>query len=228
MGTRGFITFVASDLREPTGEVEKTTYNHLDSYPEGLGVSVLEWLRDEVHPDNPTNWTRLVRAITDLRVVHGRPDEEQTPVTPQDIKRLATYADLGVDTHDENNQRHEQPTWYQLLRGTQGDPAKILASGYLLDAHDFPRDSLFAEWGYVVDTRRKTFEVYEGFQKKGHNAGRFAHRGRLVRRITKKGVKVMSDYYPVKEIFTWPLTELPTTEWFVTVCGEYVKSKYGE
>lgn len=42
MGTRGFVGFVIDGQ-------EKIGYNHFDSYPDGLGVDVLSWLRGEVH-----------------------------------------------------------------------------------------------------------------------------------------------------------------------------------
>jgi len=222
MGTRGFITFVAPDLREPKGEVEKTTYQQFDSYPEGVGLRVLEFLRDEVGPSNPTNRLRLGRAITDLRVVHDYPEEKRTPVTSSDAKRLAAYANFNVDAYDENNQKRDQPSWYQLLRETQGDPGAIIACGYLLDASDFPRDSLFAEWGYVIDLSGDAFEVYAGFQEKPHTAGRFADRGPW------KPEHRIQTYYPVKLVSSYSLAALPTNELFLENCSAYSRAKYGE
>lgn len=209
MGTRGFITFVAPDLREPAGEVEKTTYNHFDSYPEGLGLAVLTWLRDEVCPDNPTNRTRLVRAVTDLRVVREDVDE----VTAVDVKRLAPWTDVGVGGPVPSD---KLAFWYQVLRLTQGDPAAIIQAGVIEDAREFPRDSLFAEWGYVVDARRDVLEVYEGFQQAPHDVGRFADRTPIFE-DPDFGSRT-SEYYPVKRIAEWSSDALPTDEVFVREC----------
>jgi hypothetical protein len=39
MGTRGAVVLVADGQ-------EKTVYNHYDSYPDGLGETVLKWVRE--------------------------------------------------------------------------------------------------------------------------------------------------------------------------------------
>ena len=74
----------------------------------------------------------------------------------------------------------------------------MLAAGVIEDAGDFPADSLFAEWGYVIDLDGDgMFEVYEGFQKSPHDKGRFA------------GMERDGDYYPVALRARWPLANLP-------------------
>lgn len=148
MGTRGFITFAV-------GGTEKTAYNHFDSYPTGVGTQVVEALKTEwVTPD----------AVRELRVVG--PDDKPTPA---DVRKLAAFTDLGVS-------RGSTDDWYCLLRETQGDPVKILRAGVIEDAGDFPLDSLFAKWGYVIDMDTMKLEIYAGFQKQPHDKGRFAHR----------------------------------------------------
>lgn len=179
MGTRGFIGFAVD------GEV-KVGYNHSDSYPEGLGVDMLKWLRDADH-DAAREAARTLRVVA--------PDSEPAD---KDIEHLSRFLNSGVGTP------RERPDWYQLLRETQGDPGAILDAGVIESAADFPADSLFAEWGYVVDFDANTLEVYEGFQHSPHNDGRFA---------TMSG---RSDgYYPVRLIKTWSLAELPSDEEFV-------------
>jgi hypothetical protein len=196
MGTRGFITFVV-------GGVEKTTYTQFDSYPEGVGISVLSVLREEILNGNPTNRLRLIERARGLRVV----DESVTP-SPLDIEALELWTDRYVDTLNPH-----QPSWYQLLRHTQGSIDDILTAGYLLDAADFPRDSLFAEWGYVIDLDDGDLEVYEGFQTEPHDVGRFASRGPV---NGEPGYENrVSVYYPCKRVAAWPLDELPTNAEFV-------------
>lgn len=173
MSTRGFISFAAK------GET-KTAYNHSDSYPDGLGYGVLHWLRT-------ADLAAAATAAEALRVVTDA-DEP----TAEDIARLARYTNRSVGGQT------EAPDWYQLLRHTQGEPAAILVAGVIEDASGFPADSLFAEWGYVVDFDAQTFEVYAGFQHGAHAEGRFAS-------ATPNG----GGYYPVRMVASWPLAELP-------------------
>lgn len=182
MGTRGFVSFVAD------GQT-KTAYNHFDSYPGGLGMDVLTWLR-AVDPD-----AAKAKAAA-LRVVDGN-----TEPTDADIEQLGRYFNSNVGG------RSERPTWYQLLRDTQGSPAAMLDAGAIEDASGFPADSLFAEWGYVADFDAMTFEVYEGFQTVKHSDGRFADLPPLRD----------SEYFPVRLVKSWPLTELPDNDAFMAV-----------
>lgn len=194
MGTRGFITFVADG-------VEKTAYNHWDSYPDSLGAGVLEWLRterDRADVTETADWLAPIAArVRALRAVrhHDRP-------TPADIERLEPWTDLGVGSRSRND-------WYCLLRGTQGDPAAMLDAGVIEDASHFPADSLFAEWGYVIDLDKQVFEVYEGFQQSPHDKGRFASRK-----------AEDNNYYPVALVQSWPLAELPDSAAFDAAFAE--------
>jgi hypothetical protein len=183
MGTRGFVGLVADGT-------EKIAYNHWDSYPGGLGLDVLRWLRGVSDMDS------LRAAVAALRVV-GENDEP----TAEDIERLKPWTNLGVGDRSENS-------WYCLLRETQGNPGEMLAAGYIEDAGEFPTDSLFAEWGYIVDTDAQTFEVYKGFQHEPHDKGRFAAR-------TPRAVSVGGQYYPVALVASFPLKDLPTYEAFI-------------
>lgn len=181
MGTRGFIGFVVDGT-------EKIVYNHFDSYPSGLGVEVLSWLRDEVVEVNEVReLASALRVVTDNDIP-----------SPEDIDRLKAYYNPGV------GRPAESPTWYQLLRETQGNPGAILEAGVIEDASGFPADSLFAEWGYVVDLDEYRFEVYEGFQQSPHTKGRFASSSRQ-----------HSSYYPVALVGYWPLDSLPTDAEFI-------------
>ena len=179
MGTRGFLGFIVD------GE-EKIGYNHLDSYPAGLGLNILVWLKD-------TNLEEAKNLAKDLKVI----DSNVPPTEDQKIK-LARYANLNVGEQSLDD-------WYVLLRDTQGDPKKILEAGFMEDAHDFPEDSLFAEWGYIVDFDKNTFEVYEGFQTKPHTEGRFSNRGTQTHRHVGRNI-----YYPVKLVGSWALDSLPS------------------
>src|SRR5688500_20082380 len=99
MGTRGAVCLVADGA-------EKVIYNHYDSYPSGLGMDVLAWLRSALADEAATR-----TAITALAPV---PDREPTA---EDAARLAEFHDPHVSTGKD---------WYALLRRTQGDLAATL------------------------------------------------------------------------------------------------------
>lgn len=179
MSTRGFITFVVDG-------VEKTSYVHEDAHPGSVGMDILEWLRHEHH------------GYAERRARELRPIDSTIPPTAADIERLAPYTDLTVS-------RRSTDDWYCLLRGTHGNPAAILDAGWFMSAPTFPTDSLFAEYGYVIDFDTRVFESYVGFQNAPHAHGRFAGRA-------PTGA---AGYYPVALMASWPLSALPTDDEFL-------------
>jgi hypothetical protein len=187
VGTRGFIDLTAQGT-------SVTVYNHFDSYPSELGTNVLSWARYATATPERTQQT--ADAITAMRAVEDGADQP----TEADIARLAPYTNTGVGSHDDTG-----PTWYQLLRDTQGRPSFILAAGVYEDAADFPADSLFAEYGYVVDLDQGVFEAYIGFQKEAHAKGRYAQRE------WNRG-----EYAPVALAVSYPLNALPTDDEFLS------------
>jgi hypothetical protein len=188
MGTRGFIGFVVDG-------VEKITYNGYDSYPDGLGVDSLAFA---------TAASDSISALRD-RAMALRLVSDNDEATAEDIARLRRYADTRVSTG-------KLTEWYVLLREAQGDWQATLDAGVMVDATDFPLDSLFAEWGYIIDLDTMTFEVYRGFQKAPHDLGRFAKRDPY---LPEHRVKADLFYAPVALVASWPLQALPTEQEFL-------------
>ncbi len=191
MGTRGFIGFVINGQ-------EKIAYNHWDSYPAGLGADMLSFLHN-------SDMDVVRQQAADLRVV--APDSSPTD---EDVERLHGYADTGVSS---GNIRE----WYVLLRGTQGNPALMLEAGVIEDAGEFPLDSLFAEWGYVIDFDANVFEVYKGFQDAPHELGRFASRtfSEGDERERSKNFFTGNSYHPCALVASFPLDLLPSAKLFL-------------
>jgi hypothetical protein len=193
MSTRGFITFAVD------GQL-KTAYNHSDSYPSGLGISLLGWLREAVK--DPAELRRRAQA---LRVVDG-----SSKPSAEDIARFTEFS-WGKARHGGTADLREGQEWYDLLHETQGDPDLMLACGTIEDASGFPADSLFAEWGYVIGLDGDgTFEVYEGFQHAPHDRGRFASLP-----VEPPGYPGAEQYYPVALRASWPLAALPDDATFM-------------
>jgi hypothetical protein len=212
MGTRGFITFVADGT-------EKTTYNHFDSYPDGLGKDVLHYLRECSVAGSPDHrWndgtnTRPTMAGIRQRALELRVMSPGTPPSPEDIAQLAAYS-WGATEHGGTDDLRPGQEWYDLLHRTQGDVHEILSAGVIEDNSEFPLDSLFAEWGYVIDMDGDgMFEVYKGFQRSPHTAGRFADRTHPDAEPVYEGGPA---YYPCAMIAAWPLAQLPSDEEFLS------------
>ena len=128
VSTSGYIRFV-------TNGQSKESYNHYDSMPDDLGITVLHWLRAASRdPDT------LRQAITNLKLVGGMPGP-----TEADVAKFHMYADSHVG--DPNT------SWHALLRGTQGDPAAILDCGYT------DEDGQQGAWTYEVNCDEQTFSV---------------------------------------------------------------------
>lgn len=181
MGSRGFVGFVVDGR-------EAIAYNHASSYPSYTGLNVLAWL-NHANLDIATRVAKGVRIVT-----------RDTMPTDEDIERLMPYLDRHVGGTS------ERPTWYQLLRGTQGSVGDMIAAGVVEDASRFPRgDSASCEWGYLVDFDTKRFEVYRGMQEQPHDRGRFASAGRDE-----------DGFYPCRLVASWPLDERPDEDAFLT------------
>lgn len=199
MGTRGLVGFA---IREEL----KVTYNQFDSYPEVLGLETLKWLRLALD-----SITALTAAVDRLTVI----DPDSTP-TPEQVAELEPWTDLGVDTFDGGKKR-EIPSWYQMLRKTQGSLDAILRSSYLADYQDFGADGLFCEWGYVMDVTNEVFEVYKGGVRVPHARGRFAH---------MKTEEETQGYHPIALLASWSFDSLPTDADFVDTCYKAAEDSF--
>lgn len=177
MGTRGFVGFVVDG-------VEKLAYNHWDSYPSGVGLDTLSWLR-EVVAESEGLQRELAKALSTV------PDRQPTG---EELRALSEFLDTSVGGPDD--------AWYQLLRGTQGKAGAILRAGYYEDAGDFPLDSLWCEWGYLIDFDTRVLEVYKGFRQTPPTEGRW---------VGKRGD---GDYEPVQRVATFAFDALPSGEEF--------------
>lgn len=191
IGTRGVVGFVLK------GEA-KTSYNHFDSYPEALGVDMLGWLRllaagEATFPDKERQgWPSLARQAEQVRLL------DETEPAPEEAQRaLAEVANFGVSSGATEDA-------YCLTRNMQGKLGEMIHRGWMLSDPEFPLDSLFCEWGYILNFDTETFEVYKGFQKAYHEEGHWG------------GCSSTRDgYFPIRLVKSWPLAALPTQEEFL-------------
>ena len=190
MGTRGTIGVRVN-------EKDKLSYNHFDSYPDCLGVSILAQVKDIVIQQKLEEYKQ--KAI-DLQLV----DDHKKP-TAELIEKLNLTPDLSVRQSMDTTKQFGI-TWYQALRDYQGELLKSLDLGYMIDNANFIKDSLFCEWGYIINFDENVLEVYEGFQKvKANIKGRYKNCRRA------KG----DDYYACSLVKTYDLDNLPSEAEFL-------------
>jgi hypothetical protein len=182
MGTRGLVGFTADNKN-------KFTYNHFDSYPDGLGDDVVRFVQEQLLPKLRLDHTAVFNSIKAIRMIQ----EGDTP-TIEDVERLEPYTDLQVSTQSVDD-------WYCLLRHTQGDIPSILNCGYMIDSEDFITDSLFCEYAYVVNLDTNMLECYNGFQSEPHTKGRFAS--------SEPTSGYDKTYYPCALVGEFPLSAIP-------------------
>jgi hypothetical protein len=139
MGTRGIWGFYKDG-------VTKATYNHYDSYPTGLGKEIQSFVchtREEL--DSIFERIEMVKS--------------DDMATPEQIEECAQWLDSSVSGQTASE-------WYCLLRQSQGKPeAYMKGLKYMIDNQSFLTDSLFCEWGYIINLDTGMVEVYRGFQK---------------------------------------------------------------
>ena len=161
---------------------DKITYNHCDSYPSWLGVQVFEFVQS-ITADELAQIADKIQLITE----DDKPTQEQ-------IEECEKYMDLRVDDKSPDN-------WYCLLRKAQGNLAAYKDILYMIDSHDFLRDSLFCEWAYVINVDENIVEIYKGLNKELGGKGRYANRKEPD--FKRDGVPVIkSEYYGVTLIKT--------------------------
>ena len=172
MGTRG--TF---GLRK--NKKDYLMYNHYDSYPGCLGSEVVNFVR------KVNNFDDLAEKVKNLTVV--KESDTPSPALRKKYKKFTQYVSTGKD-------------WYATLRALQGlEFLYAVLHGeveHIMLNNNFIRDSLFCEYGYIINLDTNKLEFYRGFQQKAQKGNRY-----------KKFPN--GKYYPCKLVGTAPLDNIP-------------------
>lgn len=195
MGTRGTIGFYKNGKG-------KITYNHFDSYPEGIGKDILEEIRG-------VPIEKLNEIFDGIKLIKN---EDKKP-TKEEIKKYQKYSNASVGGQGTGNK--EVITYYQLLRNLQGTLKPYIEGKVklLIDNENFLKDSLFCEWSYIINLDENVLEVWQGFQTKNQN-----NRYKFTQEEIKKEKKIESGhepYYNCALIKTYPLDNLPSERTFL-------------
>ena len=115
-------------------------------------------------------------------------NEQQKPTKEQIAECMEFYNGSVAGQNPED--------WYCLLRNAQGD-LNAYKNGlkYMIDSNDFIKDSLFCEYGYIINLDQNILEFWVGFQTKPELLNRY---GTAIRDSKSK-------YYPCKMISYYPL-----------------------
>lgn len=185
MGTRN-LTMVAKD-----GKIVIANYGQWDGYPSGNGVKILDFVRsfDKEH------FSAQVDKVVDV-------------LSSDYVKKR-----FGVDVDELNEEQNQilfdenphfsRDTGADILNVVNDNKADTLL---VVNKEAFAAESLFCEWGYVIDLDKDTLEVYEGFNKSPLDKGeRFQY-------LTEKRD---GDYHPIRLVKKYSLLDLPTEKDFL-------------
>lgn len=195
MGTRN-LTMVISN-----GETKVAQYGQWDGYPEGQGVTALNFLTN-------TDLNKFKEKLNSVKFINGSKEKEINKW----LKSIG--CENGWMNMEQAKLYHEK---YPLL--TRDNGAGILnlimeseeEINWVNDNREFAADSLFCEWAYVIDLDKNTFEVYEGFNQEPLTINdRFYH-------LTAESEKEHRDsqYYPIKLSKSFDLNNLPFEDEFI-------------
>lgn len=177
MGTRGLY-----GLRK--NGIDKTSYNHFDSYPNGLGRDILGFIKNHSAKEMNTFYDRIIMV------------NEQTEPTTQEIENCITNQSVNLDVSSRSFN-----DWYCLLRNLQGDLNALYEckAAYMTDGHEFIKDSLFCEYAYIINLDTNKLEFYEGFQARPQKGNRY-------------GETPFDEYYPCALVAEIPFVLIQSTD----------------
>ena len=171
------------------GEVDKCTYNHCDSYPDGLGRDILQFCA--THSEQQIS---DLYNLIELFNTNVPPTEEQKAMC-----KINGYVNLNVSSQFDSD-------WYCLLRELQGnidawdEALKQKSKLPMEDDCKFIKDSLFCEYAYIINLDTHVLEFWRGFQTKPNFNNRYGFN------ISSQGVGY--TYYPCNLIWEIKLLDI--------------------
>jgi hypothetical protein len=188
MGTRHLIAVVHE------GEYKVAQYGQWDGYPSGQGAGVLNFLQEKMDralfEEKLKNVSFITQEELTQRWVDAGADPGSSFVTLQVASTMqARYPENSRDTGSD----------ILAIIQDADRPIKIVNS------LDFAGDSVFCEWGYVVDLDKNTFEVYKGFNEIP-----------LTESDRFYGIPSSNDnHHAIRLLKSFDLNNLPTEEAFI-------------
>lgn len=192
MGTRN-LTAVYLD-----GEYKIAQYGQWDGYPEGQGMTALNFLRS-------MDEEKFKSALRNSSFIS---EDELTALWKQ--YRADDNGMISLDNADRMKKDHPEysrDTGADILYMMQNHPEGLK----LQDSISFAADGLFCEWAWVIDLDKRTFEGYRGF---GRELLTEQDRFYFLRDLEEDG------YSGVRLVAEWNIDELPSDEDFLAAFKE--------
>ncbi len=188
MGTRNLEVVILG------GEIRVAQYCQWDGYPDGQGMTVLDFLREEM---NLETFKTKVLACSWIK--------------EKELKKL--WVSVGASpksdmvSMDISKKFSEKYPW--LHRDCGAKVLKMIQDSesglQLQNDANFAGDSIFCEWAYVIDLDKNALEVYKGFNNK-----QLTENDRFYSLQESD-----SEYYPIKMVKSYSLENLPEPDDFV-------------
>lgn len=186
MGTRHLVCIADGQ------EVLYSKYGQWDGYPDGVGLSTVNWL--DAHYGAAKELLReraksiqVIENLSDHAKEHGVSITTEGWISSADDGWKEYFEAFPLMTRDTSGA--------DLLDAIAfGDKKGLVSQDW---GFDFGFDSLFCEWAYVIDLSRDVLEVYQGFQTKRHTQGRWAA-------LNPDHIE-NDEYYPVKLVAEIPI-----------------------
>jgi hypothetical protein len=191
MGTRGAVGFILDNK-------VYATYNHYDSYPDGLGQEMINFCKDLVS-DNDT--LEIFKCHADNVILVN----QQDMATPDLVEKYKQFSSTSVSV-----QKVEE--WYCLLHSLQGvgilEQILIGNVNHMIDSVEFLKDSLFCEYAYLLNLDTEEIMFFEGFNTEpidpdNDPLGFASFKPEETREIER------NTYYPVKYLGSCPIDNIP-------------------
>lgn len=145
---------------------DKTTYNHCDSYPDYLGMKVLEFCKNH-------DISKLSKIFDNIIMVNepDKPSKEQ-------IKHI--FKIEGSEPGPEDY----KADWYWALRSLQGnlsylaDAMDLEVPAYMTEGSNFIKDSVSCQYAYIINVDTGILEFYKGSETRYNPANRYSENKR--------------------------------------------------
>lgn len=195
MGTRN-LTMVYLD-----GEYKIAQYGQWDGYPEGQGMTCLNFARKLAVDKVKETFIEKLRAL-----------QEYTQADIDDINKRIESGEL----------KKWKEVYPALSRDTGGEILDFILGAPLGEkvniSINFAADSLFCEWGWLIDLDNNKFEAYAGFNKEP-----LTEEDRFYFLADKEDKDFKTDgkpYCAIKKVAEWDLENLPSDEEFLAEFAE--------
>lgn len=143
MSTRGAYGFIKNQKM-------KVSYNHWDSYLEGLGETMVSFIQG-------TSKKELNDIYDKIKLVN----QDDIPNFSQRKKLTKLFKKFGLSLYDDYKHFGSgKKDWYYFLNPTQGKPEYFKKGlNYMTDDQNFLNDTLFCEYAYLIDLDNDKFLI---------------------------------------------------------------------